>query len=222
MDFTNSKAMGGLAALMVVVAAVSNASAEPLYAGGDWVVGLNVTQVFTGESLHDTTLAGLPVPHADVSITDDTTLTFDVSYFFNPFIAVDFYSGIPASAALTGKGSLAGLPVGETKYGPAILSLQIHVPAVGGLSPYVGLGVGRVLFFDERGGALNNFNLKDAWAPALQAGFRYRLNESWLANVDVRYVPFKSDVSGLLGGAPVNASVEVDPVLVNVGVAFRF
>lgn len=222
MDFTNSKAKSGLAALIIVATAASNASAEPLYSGGDWVVGLNATKVLTGESLHDTTVVGVPVPHADVAITDDMTLTFDVSYFLNPFIAVDFYSGIPASAALTGKGSLAGLPIGKTKYGPAILSLQIHVPSVGGLSPYVGVGVGRVLFFNENGGALDNFNLDDAWAPALQAGFRYRLNENWLANVDVRYVPFKSDVSGLLGGAPVNASVEVDPVLVNVGVAFRF
>ncbi|WP_454919058.1 OmpW/AlkL family protein [Xanthobacter sediminis] len=222
MDFTNSKAKSGLAALIVVATAASYASAEPLYSGGDWVVGLNATKVLTGESLHATTVAGVPVPHADVAITDDMTLTFDVSYFVSPSFAVNFYSGIPAKASLTGEGSLAGLPVGETKYGPAILSLQYHIFSIGGLSPYVGVGVGRVVFLDEKDGALINFNLTDAWSPALQAGFRYRLNENWLANIDVRYVPFKSDVSGWLGGAPVNASVEVDPVLVNVGVAYRF
>lgn len=223
MDFTNSKVKGVLAAaVIVVVTAIGDTAAEPLYSGGDWVLGLNATRVFTSESLQSTTLAGLPVLGADVAITDDTTLTFDVSYFVNPFFAVNFYGGVPASASLIGKGSLAGLPIGETKYGPAILSLQFHPLSIHGLSPYLGVGVGRVLFLDEKDGALTNFNLNDAWAPALQAGLRFRLNENWLANFDVRYVPFKSHVSGQLGGAPVHAIVQVDPILVNVGVAFRF
>lgn len=211
-----------LTILTVVASAASDVAAEQPYSGGDWVVGLNATKVLTGESLEAITVAGIPVPQANVAITDDMTLTFEVSYFLSPSFAVNFYSGIPAAASLTGEGSLAGLQVGETKYGPAILSLQYHMSFIGDLIPYVGVGVGRVLFLDEKGGAITNFDLKDAWAPALQAGFRYRLNENWLANVDVRYVPFKVDVSGSLGGAPVDANIKIDPLLVNVGVAHLF
>ncbi len=67
-----------------------------------------------------------------------------------------------------------------------------------------------------------NFNLKDAWAPALQVGMRYQVSENWFANADIRYTPFETDLSGSLNGAPVNGKVSVEPTILNIGFAYRF
>ncbi len=114
------------------------------------------------------------------------------------------------------------MPVGETQYGPAIFSLQYHFATKSSFSPYVGAGIARILFLEEEGNALANLDLEDAWAPALQIGVRYQVSENWFANADIRYVPFETDLSGSLGGAPVKGTVSVDPTILNLGFAYRF
>ncbi|WP_299567747.1 OmpW family outer membrane protein [uncultured Sulfitobacter sp.] len=178
--------------------------------------------MFTEESLESIRAGGAPIPGSEIEITNDTTLSFDVSYFLDSAVAVNFSGGLPASADLTGANSLAGLPVGETKYGPAILSLQYHFATEASFSPYIGAGIARILFTEERGDAVANFNLKDAWAPALQVGMRYQVSENWFANADIRYTPFETDLSGSLNGAPVNGKVSVEPTILNIGFAYRF
>lgn len=208
--------------LLICSATAASAQSEPLYSKGDWVVGVNAARVLTEEKFDSVSAAGAPVPGAALSINDDTTLSFDVSYFVSRRIALNFFGGVPASATLQGDGTLAGLKLGETNYGPAILSLQYHLPVTERTDVYAGAGVGRLLFLNERDGAVTNFNVEDAWAPAFQAGLRYRVSGNWLANFDVRYVPFDAEISGALGPAPVRAQVKVDPVILNVGVAYRF
>jgi len=98
---------------------LSATNAEPLYSKGDWLFGVNAVKVLTNENLDSISAGGAPISGAGIDITDDTTLSFDVSYFLNSSIAFNFFGGLPASASLAGSGSLGGLPVGETKYGPA-------------------------------------------------------------------------------------------------------
>jgi outer membrane protein len=201
---------------------LSPANAEPLYSKGDWLLGLNAVKVFTDETLDSVSAGGAPIPGAGIDISDDTTLSFDVSYFLNSSIALNFFGGLPASANLAGTGSLGGLSVGKTKYGPAILSLQYHFATSAAVSPYVGAGIARILFLDEHGVGLADLDLKDSWAPALQVGMRYQVSENWFANADIRYTPFETDISGALGGAPVRGKVSVDPTILNIGIAYRF
>lgn len=198
---------------------LSATNAEPLYSKGDWLFGVNAVKVLTNENLDSISAGGAPISGAGIDITDDTTLSFDVSYFLNSSIAFNFFGGLPASASLAGSGSLGGLPVGETKYGPAVLSLQYHFATKSSLSPYVGAGIARILLLEEKGNALANLDLKDAWAPALQVGMRYQVSDNWFANADIRYTPFETDISGTLGGAPVGGKVSVDPTILNIGFA---
>ena len=74
----------------------SVANAEPLYSKGDWLFGLNAAKVFTNETLDSISAGGAPIPGAGVNITDDTTLSFDVSYFLNSSVALNFFGGLPA------------------------------------------------------------------------------------------------------------------------------
>lgn len=211
-----------LITILGCLSSLSAANAEPLYSKGDWLFGVNAAKVFTDETLDSISAGGAPIPGAGVDVTDDTTLSFDVSYFLDSSMALNLFGGLPAGARFVGRGSLGGLPFGETKYGPVVLSLQYHFTTKSFLSPYVGAGVARILFLEEQGDALADFDLKDAWAPALQVGMRYKVRENWFANADIRYTPFELDASGTLGGAPVRGKISVDPTILNIGIAYRF
>ncbi len=190
--------------LLSLAASLANAQSEPVYSRGDWVVGLNATRVLTDEDLRSASAGSAPVPNSNLSINNDTTVSFDVSYFLSNQLAFNIFGGIPASADLQGEESLSGLFLGQTDYGPVILSLQYHVLTGSNFSPYFGAGVGRILFLDEKDRALTDFDV------------------NWSANFDVRYAPFEADITGNLGPAPVQAKVEVDPTIVSIGVAYRF
>jgi outer membrane protein len=81
---------------------------------------------------------------------------------------------------------------------------------------------GRIIFLKARDRALANFSIDDSWAPAAQVGVRYELDTAWMLNADVRYVPFSTHATGSLGGVPVRTSLDIDPILANVGVSYRF
>jgi outer membrane protein len=60
---------------------------------------------------------------------------------------------------------------------------------------------------------------KNSWGGALQVGFDYALDKNWSINFDVKKVYIDTDVS--LGGNKIG-NFKVDPVLVGVGVGYRF
>ena len=66
----------------------------------------------------------------------------------------------------------------------------------------------------EKGGALTV--KKNSWGPALQVGFDYALDKNWSLNFDVKKVYIDTTVSGGIG------KFKVDPVLVGLGVGYRF
>ena len=212
-------------AAVVVLSALSAQAASAQDAGGfkRWAVSLNATRVAVSENAPDIKLAGGLVPASNVEIGDATSATIDVGYFFTPNVAADLLLGIPATAEIAGAGSLEPLGMlAKVNYGPVILSVQYHFNDLGPVHPYLGLGVGRIVFLNERDRALTNFSIDDSWAPAAQVGVRYELGAAWMLNADVRYVPFSTHASGLLGIAPVRTTLDIDPILANVGVTYRF
>lgn len=188
-----------------------------------WAVTMNATPVFVDETASNITVAGEDIPGANVRIGNATTATADVGFFFTPNIAANLFLGVPAPAKIDGAGAVAPFgTLAKVDYGPVVLSAQYHFNSQGKLRPYVGVGVGRVLFINKRDEALSDFDINDRWAPAGQLGVRYELTNSWMLNADVRYIPFTTDASGSLGGVPVRAGLEIDPILTNVGITYSF
>ena len=60
---------------------------------------------------------------------------------------------------------------------------------------------------------------KNSYGGALQVGFDYALDKNWSLNFDVKKVYIKTDVSA--AGAKLG-TFKVDPVLVGVGLGWRF
>jgi outer membrane protein len=213
-------------AAAVVAFSAFSASAAAAQDAGDfrrWAVSVNATQVFVHGKASHITLGGGRVPGSDVSIDDVSSATVDVGYFFTPNVAGDLFLGVPPTAKIDGAGSIGALgALAEVDFGPVILSAQYHFNGLGQVHPYLGLGVGRIVFLNKNGRALTDFHIEDSWAPAVQAGVRYDLNPAWMLNADIRYVPFSTDASGSLGGVPVQATLHFKPILANVGLTYRF
>tara|TARA_Y100000780_G_C13656664_1_gene406825 strand:- start:126 stop:800 length:675 start_codon:yes stop_codon:yes gene_type:complete len=192
------------------------------YENSNWVIGINVSGVMTDENLSSVYAAGEPIPNSNLSIDNDTTISLNISYFTSDNLAINFFTGVPASAKLNGKGTLSDLFIGETDYGPIILSLQYHFSRDDNLSPYIGAGFGRVIFMNETDRELSNFDIKNTWSTAIQAGLSWKVDSNWSTNLDIRYVPFDIDITGNLGPAAVKGEVDINATILSFGISYLF
>jgi outer membrane protein len=138
----------------------------------------------------------------------------DVSYFFSKHIAAELILTVPQKHTVSSNGT----PIGSLRHLPPTLTVQYHFD-VAGFKPYVGAGVNYTRFSSVNvlGGAADV--KRNSFGPALQVGVDIPLARNLYLNVDVKKVFIKTDVSA--GGTRIG-QFKVDPVLVGVGLGWRF
>ena len=105
---------------------------------------------------------------------------------------------------------------------PPILTLQYHFDPLRGFKPYIGAGVQYMAFFDEGHSNLPGspkIDLDPAWGFALQGGVDVEFGQGWYLNVDIKKVWLDTDANW---GTLAKANVTVDPLIVSLGVGYRF
>ena len=155
-----------------------------------------------------------------LSLSNKTIPEVDISYFFTPNIAAELILTYPQKHDLRSNGT----KIGSLKHLPPTLLAQYHFTQFGAFKPYVGAGINYTRFsgvsFDPAvAAALQPSIKKDSWGAALQVGFDYALDKNWSLNLDVKKVQIKTDVRSF--GTKVG-SFKADPLLVGVGVGYRF
>ncbi|MFG1307030.1 OmpW family outer membrane protein [Xanthobacter autotrophicus] len=169
------------------------------------------------------TLGGTPVPGVSATADDNFTVGFEVGYRFTPNIAVSFTAGFPPSTTLTGTGPLAGIDLGRVTYGPAVLSAHYHFTNFGPLfQPYLGAGVNYTLVWNEKDRAVRDLKVDNAFGFVLQAGIESDISEHWGSFVDVKKIFLTTDATGLVGGVPATADIDLNPWILMGGVTYRF
>ncbi|MBH1965521.1 MAG: OmpW family protein [Comamonadaceae bacterium] len=155
---------------------------------------------------------GGPAGDAGVSVNNKWMPEVDVSYFFTPNIAAELILTYPQKHTVR----LGGDSIGSLKHLPPTLLAQYHFTNFGAFKPYVGAGVNYTRFsnVDILGGTVSVS--KNSWGPALQVGFDYALSKNWSLNFDVKKVYIETNVGAGIG------KFKVDPVLVSLGVGYRF
>ena len=150
-----------------------------------------------------------------IKVANKTIPELDITYFFTPHIAAELILTYPQKH----KVRLNGAEIGSFKHLPPTLNLQYHFAPGATINPYIGAGVNytRMSSVKLLGGAGDLEN--DSFGLSLQAGLDFRLNEHWSINADVKKVNIRSDV--YVGGAKASY-VKVDPVLLGLGVGYRF
>ncbi|MEF2268173.1 OmpW family outer membrane protein [Janthinobacterium sp. TB1-E2] len=150
-----------------------------------------------------------------LTVSSKTIPEIDISYFFTPNIAAELILTYPQKHDV----KLDGNNIGTFKHLPPTLSLQYHFMPEKQFSPYVGAGINYTNISDVKllngAGRLEH----DSWGYSLQAGVDYKLDKNWSLNFDIKKVQIRSDV--FIGGAKAS-EVKVDPLLIGVGVGYRF
>ncbi len=196
----------------MLAAALAVAGSQASAQDTNWLVRARAVHIDTANE--STPLAGTGAADR-IHVSTKTIPEVDVSYFFTPHLAAELILTYPQKHSVT----LDGQRIGSLRHLPPTLTAQYHFSPEATVRPYVGAGVNytrisRVKLLD--GAATLE---KDSWGLALQAGVDIRLDARWSLNVDVKKVNIRSDV--LLGGAKAS-EVRVDPVLIGVGVGYRF
>ncbi len=213
------------AALLLATPAV----AEPLLdlsSGGDWLVRVRGLGVFANEDL-----TALGIPGADANIDPDYVPELDISYFFTPNIAAELILAT-TNHDVAGRGTLAGADIGSVWLLPPTLTVQYHVTqleewtgseTLGRLKPYVGAGVNYTMFYDANPGQFASIDYDNAFGFALQAGLDYEIADGVYLNADVKYIFLNTDWTiNKNSAAPIRGSVDINPLIVGLGVGVRF
>ena len=189
---------------VAVLCALTSGAAFAQQAEGPWLVRARAVNLDSANK--DSTGLGL-------SVNDKVIPEVDVSYFFTPNIAAELVLTVPQKHTVRS----AGTGIGSLKHLPPSLLLQYHFNAPG-FKPYVGAGINYTRFSSVKLPAGVDID-RNSFGAALQVGVDIPLQKNLYLNLDVKKVFIKTDVS--LAGAKIG-TFKVDPVLVGVGLGWRF
>ncbi|WP_291476438.1 OmpW family outer membrane protein [Acidovorax sp.] len=191
---------------VAVLCAMTSGAAFAQQAESPWLV--RVRAVHLDSANKDSTGLGL-------SVNNKTIPEVDITYFFNKNVAAELILTVPQKHDLSS--SVLGGRIGSLKHLPPSLLLQYHFDAPG-FKPYVGAGVNYTRFSSVNLPAGVDID-RNSWGGALQVGVDIPLSKNLSLNFDVKKVYIKTDV--FAGGAKAG-TFKVDPVLVGVGLGWRF
>ena len=208
MSKTKAIAAAVLATLSLTSVAMSSAVAQE----SPWLVRVRAVHLNTADKSDP--VGGVGASDR-ITVSDKTIPEFDVSYFFTANLAAELVLTYPQKHDVY----LDGTSIGTFKHLPPSLLLQYHFTPDAPLNPYVGAGINYTTLSKVR--LLNGqASLEhDSVGLVLQAGVDYAIDKQWSLNFDVKKAQIRSDV--MIGGAKASR-VKVDPLMIGVGVGYRF
>ena len=217
--FSLGMASATVAAFLAGISAAQAGDADPGFTSGSILVRARGLAVVPDVS----SSVSAPV-NGHVSISDDYIPEVDGSYFFTPNFAVEAIAGTTRHA-VTDKGSLVGdTSLGNVHLLPPTVTAQWHFFPTARINPYIGGGLNYTFFFDSTNGSQHSsIKYDNGVGYALQAGVDVSLGGRWYANVDVKKLFLDTKVHLEAANViPTSADVHIDPLLVGVGLGYRF
>ena len=196
-----------LCAAAVAIAGLMTSNAFAQAAEGPWMV--RVRAVHLDSANKDSTGLGL-------SVNNKTIPELDISYFINKNVAVELILTVPQKHELSS--SVLGGQIGTLKHLPPTLLAQYHFTNNSGFKPYVGAGINYTRFSSVNLPAGVDID-RNSFGAALQVGVDIPLSGNMYLNFDVKKVYLGTDVT--VAGVDAG-SFKVNPVLVGVGLGWRF
>jgi outer membrane protein len=198
-----------LTALALAAASLVSTQAFAQAKEGPWMVRVRAVSLSSANT--DTTSLGL-------SVNDIVLPEVDISYFFSPNLAAELILTVPQEHNVSS--TVLGGKIGTLSQLPPTLLVQYHFP-MNGYKPYVGAGINYTKFTtsDIPLGGSQVTPDSSSWGGALQVGVDVPMSGNMYFNFDVKKVYIGTNINYL--GSSVG-SLRVDPLLVGVGIGWRF
>jgi outer membrane protein len=185
---------------------------------GDWIVTGRITDVSSSADDSIFTSGGVDTG-LNVDVGNSTMPTLGFTYFLTDNISVEAILGA-TQHEIRAQGGATDVAVHETWVLPPVVTLQYRPAPEARVSPYVGAGINYMLFFDGKDQNGFTVDLEDGFGYALQAGADVALTGPWTLNVDIKKVWF--DTEATVNGGALTSDVNLDPLVVSVGIGRKF
>lgn len=207
------------AAIALAAAAGAHAQESP------WTLRLGAAHVGFSPDVK-VSVEGTPVPGANATATDNTTLGFELSYDVTPRWTARLLGGVPPTTTLSGTGTIANAgALGKVKYGPLVASMTFNLLESGPVRPYVGAGLNYTIVFKSEDAFITNLDVPSRFGGVVQAGVEIPLDKEWSISLDARKIYLKTKADGTLpamGGARAHADITLNPLVVFASIGKRF
>jgi outer membrane protein len=215
-----------------LLAAVLLACSASVFAqkSGTWSASVGFTKI--APDVTSGNLSAPSLPGTTVDVGDNTQLTGAVNYSYTDNVAVSVPIGFGFKHKVVGTGAIAGVgTLATTKALPITLLGQYRFgDANATLRPYVGGGLSYVKFYDTNstavltaltnpGGAATTMKFASKFAPTIQLGLTYNINDKWY--LDGNYTKTFLKTRGTLStGQTLDAKLDPDGYTFQIGYKF--
>jgi outer membrane protein len=215
-----------------VFLAVIALAAAPAFAqkAGSWSASVGFTQIAPDVTSGNLTAPSLPGTQTDV--LSNSQITGAVNYSYTDNIVVHLPLGFGFKHKVVGAGAIAGVgTIATTKALPITLIGQYRFMEPNAtLRPYVGGGLSYVKFFKTTGtgvltaitnpgGPATTLSFESKFAPVIQLGATYNINEKWY--LDASYTKTFLKTRGTLStGQTLDSKLDPNGYTLQVGYKF--
>lgn len=151
------------------------------------------------------------------------------SVFFNSYIALELSVGCDVLKVRNTNLSDIAYNYGAGSYSgkkkalymiPVTATGQYHIAPFGGIRPYIGGGYHGAYMISK-----SQFKAKNAAGPVIQAGVDFYAKDDTLITVDLKQYFLTNKInysSSLVGGQSVSSDAKLNPLVLSIGIGFRF
>jgi outer membrane protein len=162
--------------------------------------------------------AGDNLDGATVGISTAVVPELDFTYFFSENIAAELILGTTKHNVEVEESST---DLGHVWLLPPTLTLQYHFSSEG-VKPYLGAGLNYTIFYGVDAGDAAGMEYDNSVGFAVQGGLDFPISDKWFLNLDVKYIGLGTDVNVDLGDAQLPVEVDINPLIIGLGVGTRF
>lgn len=224
---------------LIATTLLATAAATPAafaHQAGDIIVRAGAIHLSTNESSSKIKVNPLSgnqkIPGTKATLNNDTQLGLNFAYMVTDHIGIELLAASPFELTAKQKGTLQGMGL-DSKLGkfkalpPTLSAVYYPMNKASAFQPYVGLGVNRTLFFNEKAnksGGYSAMRVQNTWGWAAQVGADYMLTDNLMLNGQVRYIDMstKARVDAANGAATAKVKLDVKPVVYMLGLGYKF
>jgi len=189
------------------------------YAAGPWLVRARAIDIIPYASSGTLNVIGGSVN----SISTQVVPELDFSYFFTSHIAAELILATSRHSVAANNTILGRVNLGSVNALPPTLTLQYHFLPENKLNPYVGAGLNYTYFYNaSHGPVATGISYQNTFGAALQIGADYSIDSNWVINADIKKVYMQPNVTVNTAVGVIKTKVKINPVIVGLGVGYRF